>query len=159
MIQKIIGASPAVDPLLAAVLCPAERGTGRCSKTTTAVRSGKRKHVGESRNNHETRNIFSGHNKQLPKSQVTKLPPCSPVYHYPSSCIGILLASYMLRHCLSSAREQHGDGGGGEVDLFILQDAAALLSWIDQLLLKCKDVSVAYALDILSVVATNLQQA
>jgi hypothetical protein len=88
------------------------------------------------------------------------LPPCSPVYHYPSSCIGTLLASYMLRQCLEVLWGGDADTfsvGADRDSLFVLQDAAALLSWIEKLLNKCNDLSMAYALDLLSVVATHLQ--
>ena len=85
----------------------------------------------------------------------SQLPPCSPLYHYPSSCIGVLLASYMLRHYLTVLREPTSRNQNH----FMLQDVTALLAWMETLLGKCTDLSVAYALDTLSVVATNLHSA
>ena len=40
----------------------------------------------------------------------------------------------------------------------IVQDVSALLSWIDKFLVKCKDIGVAYAIDILSVVANHVHK-
>lgn len=79
------------------------------------------------------------------------IPPCSPVYHYPSSCVGVLLASYMLRHFL-------GKADWSDPQSPHLQDSSALLVGINNLLSKCKNATVAYALDILSNVATNIHR-
>lgn len=194
VIQKIIGVTAPEDPLLTHVLCTtttttsaanayaanadaanaasnanvggdgdsngstarasADRGVAHCSKRRYSTVEMKSQAQGHSQ----------GHSQGL-GGRKPHLPPCSPVYHYPSSCVGVLLASYMLRHYLGAARDPAGGGGawgawgawGGNSNHFMLQDMTALLSWIETLLAKCADLSVVYALDVLSEVAANLQ--
>ena len=156
-IQKIIGVTAPADPQFTHVLCAAARGGGTAAtrhalakRNTASCSERSRVTVEPSDRTNRHRICFNGGDSSAGQGQG--LPPCSPIYHYPSSCVGILLATYMLRHYLALAREPEADNH------FILQDASALLTWIDKLLEKCKDLSAAYALDILSVVATDIQQ-
>lgn len=167
MIQKLIGGAAHVDPYLSNVLCtPAglgeEGGSGPVERNPPPVKHTHSNcsivHINAStrRGYHHGYSSGTGASEG---SEKRNLPPCRPVYHYASSCIGVLLASYMLRHNLLVAR-QAGTGmtHQDQRQHFLLQDVGALLTWIEKLLEKCKDLSVAYVLDILSVVATDIQQ-
>jgi hypothetical protein len=141
MIQKIIGVSAPVDPFVAYVLCGSDKEQSRNRREN-------RDNGSYSTNEYQQRNykiMQEGQRKGI-------IPPCSPIYHYPSSCVGILLASYMVRYSIETTNAMHDDNMG------IVQDVSALLSWIDKFLVKCKDIGVAYAIDILSVVANHVHK-
>ena len=130
-IQKLIGVSRQEDPLFLKVLCD----------SVTHIPCHKR-----------GANDVDGAQHPPNADQNRRLSTCCPAYQFPTSCVGALLLSYMLYQYLEQLQAQSIN-----VSLHIVQDALSLLSWLETLLGQCKDISVAYALDSLSVIAGAMQ--